>query len=179
MTFTRPWTEEEGQTATDMRHNGHTLDEIGQRVGRTQSAVRWYLKKGRRAAEISLRNVFGSGWTENQLDMCIELWREGCSASYTGQRIGKSRNAVIGKMGRMFIKQGKAASEPVLRGVEPEPEPPPPKPVIVRDPSWPSWRCECGGTRQPGRDHCATCITRNAKPNSRANMFVGLTRIAS
>ena len=178
MTFTRPWTEEEGQTATDMRHNGHTLDEIAQRIGRTGSAVRWFLHK--RRVDAALRSRCGLGWSENQLDACIVLWREGYTASDVGSRIGKSRNAVIGKMGRMFIKQGKPAPEPIMTGVEPEPEPPPPpKPVIVRDSSWPSWRCECGGTRQPGRDHCATCITRNAKPNARASMFVGLTRIAS
>jgi hypothetical protein len=180
MSFTRPWTEEEGQTATQMRQNGHTLDEIAQRIGRTGSAARWFLHK--RRVEASLRSRCGLGWSENQLDACITLWREGRTASYIEARIGKSRNAVIGKMGRMFIKQGTPPSQPVFAGAEvygppmpPEP-PPPPKPVIVRDASWPSWRCECGGTRQPGRDRCATCITRDARPNSRASMFVGYGR---
>ncbi len=42
-------------------------------------------------------------WPEEQLQRCIELWRKGRNAKEIGAEIGKSKNAIIGRMRRMRI----------------------------------------------------------------------------
>ena len=121
-------------------------------------------------SEHRLPNIAGH-WTEAQTMTCIEAWRGGESSRDIGNRIGKSRNAVIGKMGRLHIEQGKPPPAPILRGMqEPEPQPePPPEPI-----DYVARICGCGGPVQPGRGLCASCINKRKKPNPRAAMWVGV-----
>lgn len=44
-----------------------------------------------------------STWTEQETDLLRDLWREGLSASQIGARIGKTRNAVLGRVHRLGI----------------------------------------------------------------------------
>lgn len=46
-------------------------------------------------------------WTDEQVDLLKRLWGEGISASQIGDRIGCSRNAVIGKVTRMRLASRK------------------------------------------------------------------------
>lgn len=40
-------------------------------------------------------------WTEEQITQLIDLWNSGLSAGLIGKRMGKTRNAIIGKIGRI------------------------------------------------------------------------------
>ncbi len=45
-------------------------------------------------------------WPKEQLQRCIELWREGRNAKEIGVELGKSKNAIIGRMTRMRVTTG-------------------------------------------------------------------------
>lgn len=46
-------------------------------------------------------------WPQDMLDTAIRLWKDGMSGTEVGQIIGKSRNAVLGKMHRLGLCDGK------------------------------------------------------------------------
>ena len=174
MTFHKPWSEQELAAAVDMRASGLSYTTIADRLQRSENGVSFKLRELRRRQRNGgqIRYFVGRFWTEDQLDLCVKLWREGHTSQYIGLRIAKSRNAVIGKMGRLHIEQGKPPPAPILRGMqepEPQPEPPPPEPI-----DYAARICGCGGPVQPGRGLCASCINRRKKPNPRAAMWVGV-----
>lgn len=46
----------------------------------------------------------GTRWSEQEDGMASKLWREGISASVIGERIGKAKNAIIGRMHRLGVQ---------------------------------------------------------------------------
>lgn len=42
-------------------------------------------------------------WTDAKIDTITRMWAEGYSSGYIGTQVGKTRNAVIGKLGRMGL----------------------------------------------------------------------------
>ena len=45
-------------------------------------------------------------WPETLVQRCVELWREGHGAQEIGKIIGKTKNAIIGRMTRMRVATG-------------------------------------------------------------------------
>ncbi len=69
-------------------------------------------------------------WPEELLQRCVELWKEGRSAKEIGAEVGKSKNAIIGRMRRMRVYTG---DETLLRKLPPDPtKPKEPKAKPVR-----------------------------------------------
>ncbi len=57
-------------------------------------------------------------WPKELLQRCIELWREGHDAKKIGEELGKTKNAIIGRMTRMRVTTGDLSllrREPALR----------------------------------------------------------------
>ena len=50
-------------------------------------------------------------WTQEQIDKATELWLEGKSASFISTKVGKTRNAVIGKLHRIGVKRTDSKSK--------------------------------------------------------------------
>lgn len=104
-------------------------------------------------------------WTDERVAMLRELRAIGWTSPQMARYFGIGRGAVLGKARRLGIptpnKPGSRSSvvplppEPVV-APPPEPEPEPP-PVVARQRIG---GCNCGGTRQPGRDQCAECLTK-------------------
>lgn len=46
-----------------------------------------------------------SDWTQKQIDTLIKLWTAGVSAAEIGEKIGMTRNAVIGKAHRLSLPE--------------------------------------------------------------------------
>ena len=57
-------------------------------------------------------------WDEHQIDALTEYWGKAYTASQIATRIGKTRNAVIGKAHRLGLK---ARPSPIIRDVSPPP----------------------------------------------------------
>lgn len=135
---------------------------------------------GARMSEYRLPNIAGH-WTVSQLDTCITLWRAGNCARYIAERTGKSRNAVIGKMGRLHITKGEPAPKPILRIQEPEPEPQPEPRPLPEPIDYAARICSCNnhGPCQPGRGLCEKCINARKKPNQRAAMWPGPVKVVA
>lgn len=113
--------------------------------------------------------------TPGLLERVIEKWTSG---DYSAAKIARdipnaTRQAIIGKMNRLGIIQGKAIIEGSFADLKLHPKKtkkltlsPPPKPVIIpkvntmRSIDAEIKRCACGSTQlQPGRNQCAPCIT--------------------
>lgn len=47
--------------------------------------------------------TFVATWTDDETDAAIRLWKDGVSATIIGCRLGKSRNAVLGKLFRLKL----------------------------------------------------------------------------
>ena len=45
------------------------------------------------------------GWTTQQVNKAVSMWKEGNTATEIARRISKSRNAVIGKLNRLGVKK--------------------------------------------------------------------------
>ena len=71
-----------------------------------------------------------AGWPDQTIADLLALWEEGLSASTIGRRIGKSKNAVIGKAHRLGLPSRPTPIQP--------PAPPKPQPVRVKRTSLPS-----------------------------------------
>ena len=179
MSFHQPWTPQELAAAVDMRAAGLTNTVIAVRLQRSENGVAYKLREYRKRQQTGreVRYFAGRFWTEDQLEQCVKLWREGHTSQYIGLRIAKSRNAVIGKMGRLNIEQGKPAPAPIMRGMrepEPQPEPkplPPPEPI-----DYAARVCACNNRNpcQPGRGLCSSCLRDRMRPNARQSMWVGV-----
>ncbi|MBV9859273.1 MAG: global cell cycle regulator GcrA-like protein [Alphaproteobacteria bacterium] len=95
-----------------------------------------------------------STWTEERIDMLVQLWEEGVTTAEIGRRIGVTKNAVIGKVHRLSL---------IPRVVPQKPEPRP-NPFDMRGPAclWPFGHPGdddfhfCGAHPVPGRPYCAT-----------------------
>ncbi|MCY4548153.1 MAG: hypothetical protein OXC28_07285 [Defluviicoccus sp.] len=94
-------------------------------------------------------------WTDGEIRTLAALLAAGESYAGIAAALGRTRNAVSGAVCRRGLRQRPAARSPA----------PPAAPAPARDPGAPPWRCltpGCGGTRQPGRERCAGCITAAA-----------------
>ena len=49
--------------------------------------------------------VARSPWTEQEAEQAAELWKAGATATTIARSLGKSRNAVLGKIGRLGLKR--------------------------------------------------------------------------
>ena len=70
-------------------------------------------------------------WTPELTDLVERLWMEGKSSNQIGRMIGKTRNAVIGKVHRMGLISAHR-QQPTLARVYNSPPPAPPKPPKPR-----------------------------------------------
>lgn len=50
-----------------------------------------------------VQSRFYTGWTQAENDECAMLWKANYSARQIGERLGRSRNAVLGKINRMGL----------------------------------------------------------------------------
>lgn len=114
-------------------------------------------------------------WTQEQLHLLEKLHRQGYSAREIAGRIGKTRNAVLGRIYRLRSrdpewgaptepKPAPAPPEPVIVAPPPAPEPvvpaAPPRPFLTRYPEPALCATSgCRNPRQPGRALCADCHT--------------------
>ena len=92
-------------------------------------------------------------WTDERLDCVRLMWGQGHAASAIARALGSTRGAVMGIIHRNYMRRGPPEELTPEPEPEPEPQPEPLPPVLhIR-----AGGCECGGTRQPGRDECAEC----------------------
>lgn len=57
------------------------------------------------------RPVARSPWTDQETEQAAQLWKSGVTATAIARTLGKSRNAVLGKIGRLGLKRnGKPAT---------------------------------------------------------------------
>ena len=95
-------------------------------------------------------------WTGSEKRRLIEEYTAGVPVVRIALALGRTRNSVIGYATRLGLVHGEGDAP------EPDREAPPPPARLVEDVNRPRWRCHSAGcrrTRQPGRDHCAECIT--------------------
>jgi len=106
-------------------------------------------------------------WTADEDTILAHHYAAGRPVKIIARALGRGRNAVIGRAGRLGLKH----AQPFNRN-DPLPETPPEPPVAEFEPEMdedadpPAWRCRvrgCRNTRQPGRDHCAGCITEKRR----------------
>jgi len=45
------------------------------------------------------------GWTQDEISLLIQLWKEGSIATEIGDRLGRTKNAVIGKAHRLELER--------------------------------------------------------------------------
>ncbi len=107
-------------------------------------------------------------WTVREDRVVAEACAAGRSMASVARELGRSRNSCIAHAWR----RGYRHAQPFNRR-DPMPPPPPeppapvePEPETVDKAALPRWQCRasgCRGTRQPGRDHCAECITEKRR----------------
>lgn len=105
-------------------------------------------------------------WTDEMIDRAAVMWNDHKSCRQIGKELGLSKNAVVGKLYRLGITGQPRTGTP---------EPPEELEQPVEDESLAeahsreatgrsnSRICvtpDCRGPKQPGRDICATCITK-------------------
>lgn len=78
---------------------GKSTIEIARQLGSNEKAVRAYaIEQG------VFKGVTPTGfWSQERVDLAKKLWTSGVSTTEIGQRLGCSRNAVIGKLTRLGI----------------------------------------------------------------------------
>ena len=164
-----PWTKAQDAVVIDAFFDGLLDADIARKLeGRTAHAV-----KNRRFA-LGLKNREVRTHSPERIDRMRELAAQGLSAREIGRELGISRNAVIGALfrtGKTLTEWRKGAKLAPPPPPPPPPEPPPEPPKMVTKGKEP-WQCRspgCRGTKQPGRDFCAT---HNPVPErTRAGMF--------
>ena len=98
-------------------------------------------------------------WTDENVGVLKALWSEGRSAREIGDKLGMTRNAVIGKANRLGLTH-KAASRSAARGRATERRLSSPLDLTERMCRWPIGHPGeadfhfCGGARAPGRPYC-------------------------
>jgi GcrA cell cycle regulator len=120
-----------------------------------------------------MSNPQQSVWTDDRLEQLKQLWGEGLSITQIGQRMGMSRNAVVGKVHRMGLPKRQS---PIQRSDKPlEPRRRKLSPLV--NTKWDRGTCSwpigdpkaadfafCGGEIEPGKPyckkHCAMAYTR-------------------
>ncbi len=97
-------------------------------------------------------------WTDEAVETLRTMWAAGASAREIGERVGTTRNAVIGKANRLGLSHRAKAAKP-----KPEAKPHPMSPLDLNERMcrWPighpgdnDFRF-CGAQRIPGRPYCA------------------------
>src|SRR3989344_4612580 len=111
-------------------------------------------------------------WTDECVEILTRLWKEGFSPKQISEKIGTTRNAVIGKAHR--LKLSRSIEQLPEAEPEPIPEPPPAVAELAAEPraALESWMCRwqthepgrfglfiCGHTIQPRRPYCAEHLT--------------------
>lgn len=87
---------------------------------------------------MTFQQSIDAGWTKALTEIAIDLWNKGLSGTQIGDHIGKTRNAVIGKLNRMGLTRHdkphmtKAKSTIRIRK-RPKNYRPAPTPVITAD----------------------------------------------
>jgi len=102
-------------------------------------------------------------WTDEAVQLLKELWLEGRSAREIGERLGMTRNAVIGKANRMGLAHKTKTPAPrVSAPVETSSRAISPHELNEKMCRWPIGHPGdqdfhfCGGQRVPGRPYCET-----------------------
>lgn len=99
----------------------------------------------------------GTPWTESQIDQLKADWAEGYSCSQIGERLGVTRNAVIGKAHRLKLPSRDRSlmnANGMARLIDPMP--------------WSGGPRVPAGTRLPRRNTCRTVFqSREIKPRLR------------
>jgi GcrA cell cycle regulator len=109
-------------------------------------------------------------WTDEKIQQLSKLWDEGLSTAAIGERLGITKNAVVGKAHRLGLP---ARPSPVKRRMEMRPPPPPPQLVLAPPPKpvvpgsykgptcqWPIGHPRetgfrfCGAPSHPGKPYC-------------------------
>jgi GcrA cell cycle regulator len=97
-------------------------------------------------------------WTDEAVETLRTMWSAGASAREIGERVGATRNAVIGKANRLGLSHRAKAAK-----AKPEAKPQPMSPLDLNERMcrWPighpgdnDFRF-CGAQRIPGRPYCA------------------------
>jgi len=117
-------------------------------------------------------------WPQDQTDTMVRLWKAGKSSGDIAQRMGLTRNSVMGKASRLGLKHERITKPPVNylpRVSKPKDQKPPtklkpqaatPNPIPFleadhRHCKWPLWwtdtmpRLVCGATPIPKKPYCA------------------------
>ena len=115
---------------------------------------------------------YNKGWTPEEDALLTRMWPHNF-ASFIAARLGRTRNSVIGRAGRLFLV--KAPREPWFswtgrfpaldRYIAYRAFAKPPDSVLCGT-------IGCRNTRQPGRDHCAECH----RPAARKRGWTGMGR---
>lgn len=171
------WTTEETALCEEMwSRGGVVLDEISAAVGHSHTGIR---EKMRAIPRGPMPPSAGGAefWTEEQIAALIRLWPDPkLTARDIGRKIGRGRNAVIGKAFRMHLVKGAPAGAVAMSTVAFRPLPVP-KPMLVLPPiDYVPLRtvCACGGPCQRGRGACAECLTARHPRNKRADHWSGI-----
>ena len=102
-------------------------------------------------------------WTDGKVEVLEALWSEGRSAREIAEKLGVTRNAVIGKANRMGLSHNSAARGRVCtpgRAKGPKGRPSSPFDLTERMCRWPFGHPGdddfhfCGSPRVPGRPYC-------------------------
>ena len=101
-------------------------------------------------------------WTDGEVAILEAMWGEGRSARNIAGKLGKTRNAVIGKANRLGLSHN-SGPRPAVRGVQPprrKEHPSSPLDLTERMCRWPIGHPGepgfhfCGNQHVPGRPYC-------------------------
>ena len=105
------WPEEQVAKLRELHAEGLASSEISKAIGRSEEAVTHKLHKlglrrpaalvSARAASVMLMVSQSGGWSDAELAQLLDLNNQGLSASDISARMGKSRNAILGKLFRL------------------------------------------------------------------------------
>lgn len=105
------WPQEQVDQLRELHAQGLSSLEIGKAIGRSEKAVTHKLGHlglrrpaaliKARAASVILIIAQNGGWTEEQMTRLVELNDKGLSAAEIAANLGKSKNAVLGKLFRL------------------------------------------------------------------------------
>ena len=110
----RGWTDEQiAFLKAEWPANRFSGQQIAHRIGKTREVCR------RKAYKLDLATKPGPAeWPAEDLALAKQLWSEGLSSSQIGKRLGRSRNAVLGKLhrkGELKKRQPKSSEQKKAR----------------------------------------------------------------
>lgn len=109
----QPWTSDDDATLKKMFDAGLPYSEIAERLGRTVGTLKWRRKLlGLKHSdpELARKAARKSVWTDDVCKHLVALFHDGLSAAQISQQLGRgiSRNAVIGRLHRMGLSNGRS-----------------------------------------------------------------------